>query len=392
MSLKTIMSRYEKYVIPCYNKVPVAFKRGRGTTLWDESGHAYLDFFSGWAVSSIGHCHPLVAKAIRDQASRLVHVPNNFYHDDQGRLAETIVRHAFPGKVFFCNSGAEAVEGAIKLARFYGYPKRTEIITMKGSFHGRTAGAMSATGQPKFHQGIKPLLGGFKRIAFNDLKALKKAITSKTVAVLLELIQGEGGVRVADAQYVKALRKICNDRGILLIVDEVQTGVGRTGKMFCYQHYGIRPDVMLLAKSLGNGFPIGAIVASQKLSKVLKPGTHATTFGGSPLACAASLAVFQAIKKERLLERAQSLSRYLMKALNDLKKKHSVVREVRGKGLLAALELKVPGKPVVDYCLKHFILINVTQNRVLRFAPPMIIRKQEIDRVLGVLDKALLRL
>jgi len=386
------IQRYKKYVIPCYNKVPVAFARGRGARLWNERGHEYLDFFSGWAVSNLGHCHAQVRQAIRRQASRLIHVPNNFYHAGQAALAEKIIRHAFPGKVFFCNSGAEAVEAGIKLVRAYGYPKRTEIITMQRSFHGRTSGAMSATGQAKVHQGIKPLLGGFKTIPFNHLGAFRKAISRKTAAVILELVQGEGGVNIADVDYVRGIRRLCTQKKILMVVDEVQTGMGRTGKMFCFEHYGIRPDVMLLAKSLGGGFPMGALVAARRVSDVLKPGMHATTFGGSPLACAAGLSVFDSIEKEKLLPRARVMSAYLTRKLKQLKQKHSKVRDVRGKGLMLAMELSVPGQPVYDYCLKNFLLINVTQGNVLRFAPPLNIRQQQIDRAIHVLDKALSRL
>jgi len=384
-----VIADYEKYVIPCYKKVPVVYERGRGTVLWDDKGRRYLDFFSGWAVSGLGHSHPGIVRAVARQASRLMHVPNNYYHAGHARLAGQIIRRAFPGKVFFCNSGAEAVEGAIKLARTRGYPKRTEIVTMHRSFHGRTIGAMSATGQAKFHKGIKPLLGGFKMVPFNDTALLKKAVTTKTAAVLLELVQGEGGVNVADRAYVRELRKICDRTGALMIADEVQTGMGRTGEIFCFKHYGIKPDVMLLAKSLGGGFPIGALVASSKVADVLKAGTHASTFGGSPIACAAGLAVFEVMRKEKVLMNVRRMSRRLFAGLQELKSRHPVVREVRGLGLLAAMELGEPAGAVYDYCLKRGVLINVTQERVLRLAPPLNVRAQDVDRTVGVMDGAL---
>lgn len=380
---------YLDYIMPSYTKVPIVFERGKGTRLWDAEGREYLDFFSGFAVSNVGHRHKRVVDGLKKQLDRLIHVPNSYYHEGQARLAEKLVKHAFPGKVFFCNSGAEAVEGAIKLARRFGGPGRYEIISMDLSFHGRTMGAISATGQKKFHEGIAPLLEGIRFVPFNDFGALEAAVTDKTCAVLLELIQGEGGVRIADQEYVKAVRALCDKKNVLLIVDEVQTGMGRTGKMFCFKNYGIEPDVMTLAKGLGGGFPIGAIVAGRKVQDHFQPGTHATTFGGSPLACAAALGVFEAIEKERLCENAFVTGATLLKKLWELKKKHEVIQSVRGVGLLTACELAVPGQPVFEACLEEGLIINVTQQNVLRLAPPLIIREKEIDEACGILDKAL---
>jgi predicted acetylornithine/succinylornithine family transaminase len=380
---------YYDYVVPSYVKVPVVFARGKNTRLWDARGKEYLDFFSGFAVSNVGHCHPKVVRAIRRQAAELIHVPNGYYHENQARLAERIIRHAFPGKVFFSNSGAEAVEGAIKLARRFGHPDRFEIITLERSFHGRTMGALSATGQTKFHEGMGPLLPGFRTVPLGDFGALERAVTPRTAAVLIELIQGEGGVRLASREYVERLRRLCDERNLLLIFDEVQTGMGRTGKMFCFKNYGIAPDVMTLAKGLGGGFPIGAVVAAAKVADVLQPGTHATTFGGSPLACAAALAVFDAIESEKLAENAFVAGGHLLKRLGELQRKHPAVVEVRGLGLLAALELSVPGQPVYEGCLAEGLLINVTQTNTLRFAPPLTIREKEIDRAVAVLDRVL---
>ncbi|MCA9396320.1 MAG: aminotransferase class III-fold pyridoxal phosphate-dependent enzyme, partial [Candidatus Omnitrophica bacterium] len=262
-SLKTISADSKKYIVPCYKRYPVAFVSGKGSILTDTEGKKYIDFFSGWAVSAVGHSHPSIAKALAKQASTLIHVPNNYYNALQSGLAKTIISASFPGKVFFCNSGAEAIEGAIKLARAYGGKKgKTDIITFNKSFHGRTTGAMSATAQAKYQKGMKPLLSGFKKAELNNIQSVKKAFSKKTAAILFEPIQGEGGVREASPEFMKWIRKFCDEHDILMMLDEVQTGIGRTGKLFCYQHYGIKPDVMLLAKSLGGGFPIGAIVAS----------------------------------------------------------------------------------------------------------------------------------
>ncbi len=389
-----IIDQYSQYVVGCYTKQPVVFTHGKDVWLWDSNGRKFLDYFSGWAVSGLGHCHPIVSKAIQKQAGEMIHLPNNFYHAGQGALAEAIVKRAFPGKVFFCNSGAEAVEGAIKLARAYGFAsKRTEIITMFRSFHGRTMGAMSATGQVKYQKGVRPLLGGFKMVPLNDLELLKKAITKKTIAIMLEPVQGEGGVNIASDEYLRFIDKLRRERDILYIADEVQTGFGRTGEWFGFQHTGIVPDIMTLAKSLGGGFPIGALVAGKKVQDVFKPGMHASTFGGSPIACAAALGVVEAIEKEKILPHARKMGTYLVKGLARLKAKYpALVKDVRGKGLLAAMELTVPGKPVYDFCFKEAILINVTQDSVVRLAPPLTVKTAESDRLLATLDRALAQL
>src|SRR3989338_187696 len=316
---KTIRLYYD-YVIPCYTRTPLVLERGKGTRVLDAQGDEYLDFFPGWAVSGIGHCHKRVVEALKRQAERLIHVSNNYYHELQGLLAEQVIRHSFPGKVFFCNSGAEANEAAFKLVRKCGNPQKNEIITMDRSFHGRTLAAIAATGQARFREGFEPTMPGFVNVPFNDMAALEKAVSPKTAAIVLELIQGEGGIRVADSQYLSAVRRLSNDKKILLIFDEVQTGMGRTGRMFCYKNFGIEPDIMTLAKSFGGGFPIGAMVAKKEIADVLQPGTHATTFGGSPLASAAALAVFEAIEKEKLIPNAVITGSHLFKKLNELKK------------------------------------------------------------------------
>lgn len=390
MSKKRLIQDYKKYVMPTYTREPLVIVKGKASRVWDISGREYLDFFPGWAVSGLGHTHPAVVKALKAQLNRILHVPNNYYNELQGKLAKKISKASFDGKVFFCNSGAESVEAAIKLARLYGSKKkRYEIITMKNSFHGRTLAAIAATAQPKYKQGFAPLPGGFKHVPFNDLKALKKKITKKTIAIMLELIQGEGGVNVADYQYIKELRVLCNKKDILLIFDEVQTGIARTAKMFCYQHYGVIPDIMTLAKSLGGGFPIGAIVAKRKFADTLTAGTHASTFGGSPIACAASLAVFEIIEKGKLLRNVEKMSAYLIKKLTELKKKYPLIKEIRGKGLMVGIELHKPGAQIYESCLSKGLLINCTHNSVLRIMPQIGVTKSEINKAIRILDSVL---
>jgi len=390
MNKKKLIQDYKKYVMPTYTREPLVVAKGRGSRIWDVAGREYLDFFPGWAVSGLGHAHPVVVKALSSQLKKILHVPNNYYNELQGKLAKKISKSSFDGKVFFCNSGAESVEAAIKLARLYGSRnKKFEIIAMKNSFHGRTLTAITATGQPKYQEGFAPLPGGFKHVPFNNLTALKKAISKKTAAIILEPIQGEGGINVADYQYIKALRALCNRKDILLIFDEVQTGIARTGKMFCYQHYGITPDVMTLAKSLGGGFPIGAIVAKRKIADTLGPGTHASTFGGSPIASAASLAVFEAIEKKKLLKNVEKMSVYLIKKLNKLKQKYSLIKEIRGKGLMIGIELHKEGAPIYKGCLNKRLLINCTHSSVLRIMPQICVTKKEIDKAIKILDSVL---
>lgn len=385
---KTIRLYYD-YVVPSYTKTPLVLERGQGTRVWDVHGDEYLDFFPGWAVSGIGHCHKRVTEAIKRQAERLMHVSNNYYHEQQALLAEEIIRHSFPGKVFFCNSGAEANEAAFKLVRKLGNPVRHDIIAMERSFHGRTLAAVSATGQKKFHEGFEPLTPGFTHVPFNDFEALEKALTPRTIAILIEPIQGEGGVRVADSQYLTSVKRLCQDKKLYLIFDEVQTGMGRTGRMFCFKNFGIEPDVMTLAKSLGGGFPIGAMVAKKEIADALGPGTHATTFGGSPLACVAALATFEAIEKEKLINNAVIVGSHLFKKLNELKKKHPMIRQVRGMALMAGLELSIDGKNIYEECLKRKLLINCTQGNVLRLMPPLVVKEKEVDRAMDILEGAI---
>jgi len=390
MNAEKIISLYGKYVMETYTRTPLVIKKAKGAIVEDANGKKYLDFFPGWAVSGIGHCHPDVERAISRQAKKLIHVSNNYYSAPQGMLAERIIRHSFPGKVFFCNSGAEANEGAVKLARKYGREKkRYEVISMNKSFHGRSLAMIAATGQEKVKLGFEPLPEGFKNIPFGDVSALENAITGRTAAVMMELIQCEGGINVAGAKYVKKVREICDKNDMVLIFDEVQTGMGRTGKMFCYQNYGIKPDVMTLAKSLGGGLPIGAMVASRKVADVLKPGSHASTFGGSPIVSAAALGVFEAIEKGKLLQNAVKQGRYLREKLSALKKKHDLIKEVKGIALTIGVELNTDGQAVYEKCLEHGLLINCTQKSILRIMPPLTVTAAQVDKAIAILDKVL---
>ncbi|MEW6101172.1 MAG: aspartate aminotransferase family protein [Candidatus Omnitrophota bacterium] len=389
MKIEEVFASYKENILPTYTKVPLVFVKGKGSYLWDIHGKKYLDFFPGWGVGSLGHCHPAVMQGVRDQVSKLIFIPNNYYHIPQAKLAREITYRTFPSKVFFCNSGAEANEAAIKFSRKFGKDERFEIITFENSFHGRTLAALAATGQKKYQEGFSPLPSGFKTVKFNDFEAVVNAVTDKTVAIMLELIQGEGGINVADQGFVTALRKLCDDKNLLLIVDEVQTGMGRTGKLFCYQHYGVTPDILTLAKALGGGLPIGVMVVKKELSDTLGPGMHASTFGGGPVICKAALAVLKAIQEEKLLSHAEKMSAYLFEELNGLREKYVIVKEVRGKGLMAGVELSMEGKGVVERCMQQGLLINCTHERVLRLMPALNVTKKEIDKALKILDESL---
>ncbi|MBI4397726.1 MAG: aspartate aminotransferase family protein [Candidatus Omnitrophica bacterium] len=389
MKTTDVQKLYDRYVLPTYSYLPVCLVKGKGAKVWDLAGKEYLDFFPGWAVSGLGHCHPKVVSALKEQSRKILHISNNFLNLTQARLAERISKESFPSRVFFSNSGAEAVEAAIKFARRSGSESgRYEIITMENAFHGRTLAALAATGQKKYLEGFDPIPEGFRKARMNDLDSVVKQITPKTIAILLEPIQGEGGIHVASAEFLKGIREICTGKKMLLILDEVQSGMGRTGKMFAFQHYGIEPDLMTLAKSLGSGVPIGALVVSNKINNVLTAGLHASTFGGNPLVARASLAVFEAIKKEKLLKNAQDMGDYLSVALEKLRHKFSFVREVRGLGLMKGVELAIPGKPIVDECRSGGLLINVTQERVLRIMPPLAVTRKQIEKAMGILEQA----
>lgn len=388
-----IVAMYEKYVMKTYKRVPLCLNKAKGSMVWDAQGNEYLDFFPGWAVSGIGHCHPTVSKAVSSQAKKLMHVSNNYYSEPQALLAKTIIENSFSGKVFFANSGAEANEAAVKLARKYGHDKgRYEIITMTKSFHGRTLAMITATGQDKVKIGFEPLPAGFTHVPFNDIDAVKAAINDKTIAIMLEPVQCEGGINIPSVEYMKALRKLCDEKDIVLIFDEVQTGMGRAGEMFAYKVLGVTPDVMTLAKSLGGGLPIGACVAREKFQDVLTPGTHASTFGGSPIVCAAALGVFEAIKKENLIANTRKMSAYLKKKLEALKVKYGFIKEIRCMGLIFGVELSIKGEDIYKECLKEGLLINCTQDTILRIMPSMTVKAKEIDKAVAILDKVMAKL
>ena len=394
MNKEELIASSEKNIIGTYRRQPVVFVRGEGAHLWDTEGKEYVDFVAGIAVCSLGHSHPKVVEAIRKQAGTLMHVSNLYYTEPQIRFAEMLVENSFADRVFFCNSGAEANEAAIKLARKYGHDNlggKYEILTMKGSFHGRTLAAITATGQEKFHAGFSPLPEGFKYVPFNDLQALEKAVSKKTCAVLLEPIQGEGGVRVPDEGYLRAVRELCDRKGILMILDEVQTGMGRTGRLFGYEHYGVTPDIMTLAKALGNGFPAGALAATEKVAAAFGPGTHASTFGGNPLAMAAAVATLETILADGFLESCREMGQYLQERLWSLRKDHPVIQEVRGKGLLVGLDLSIEGGSIVKACLERGVLINCTFDHILRMVPPLVVTRQDVDRLVQVLDEVMER-
>jgi acetylornithine aminotransferase len=392
MSLNTI-HRADTFMFKTYRRAPVTLVKGDGCRVWDENGKEYLDFIGGIAVCSLGHSSPVVSKALCEQSKRLVHVSNLFYTQPQTELAQILVENSFADRVFFCNSGAEANEAAIKLARHYSKerlgPESHGIITMENSFHGRTMATLSATGQEKIRKGFDPLLEGFRFVPFNDLGDLKSAVDGSVCAVMLEPIQGEGGVVLPDPDYLKGVREICTEHGILLILDEVQVGMGRTGRLFAHQHFGITPDIMTLAKALGNGLPIGAMLAREELTDSFGPGTHATTFGGTPLITAGALAVVKSLLNDGWIENAGEMGDYLKDKLAALQKNHSIIKDVRGLGLIVGLQLDREVADIAKTCMERGFLINCVQERVLRFVPPLIIGKEEIDRLVDCLGEVL---
>ncbi len=382
----------QKYFMNTVERIPVTLVRGEGARVWDEDGKEYLDFVAGWAVDSLGHCHPAVAKAVTEQVNTLIQTSNQFFTIPQIQLAELLVQNSRLDKVFFCNSGAEATEGAVKLARRWGKLKLNgayEVITALNSFHGRTLAMTAATGQPKFQQPYAPMPTGFTHVEYNNIEAIKAATTERTCAVMLEPVQGEGGVNVPDDNYLKAVRVWCDQKGILLILDEIQTGIGRLGTLFAYEQYGVEPDIMPLAKGLGSGLPIGAIMATERAS-VFKPGEHGSTFGGNPVACAAGYATLKFIIEHDIPGNARKVGQHLVKGLGKLKEKYPFVTDVRGRGLLVAIEFNSDiAQSVVMACLAQGLLLNRVKPNALRFMPPLIISEKEIDAALAILDKAL---
>lgn len=390
MNTKEVKEIYDRYVIPNYTRNPILLVKGSGVNIWDAEDKRYLDLFSGWAVSLLGHCHPNVVAAIQNQAAKLQHAPNIYYTEPQGLLAKHISEKSFGGQCFFCNSGAEANEAAIKLARIHNSNTgRYKIVTFLNSFHGRTIATVTATAQPKYHKGFAPLVEGFSYVPFNDLEALKNAIDDKTCAIMLEPIQGEGGINIATREFMQGMRRLCDEKGLLMILDEVQCGMGRSGKYFAYQHYDIEPDIMTLAKALGGGVAIGAMTAKKEIAKSLVPGSHASTFGGNPLACAAGVAVFETIEKEGLLDNVAKIGRYSIEQLKLLQKAHKIIHEVRGIGLMIGIELTVSGSEFIKNCIQAGLFLNCTHDKVIRFMPPLNVTKEHIDEGMNIIRSIL---
>ena len=392
MNTKEIRELDKKFIINTYGERPLALVRGKGTRVWDTEGKEYLDLFSGIGVNLLGYGHPKVLEVIKRQVEKLIHVSNLYYTEPQVKLAKLLSENSFGGKCFFSNSGAEANEAAIKLVRKYAKQKQKdkyEIITARGSFHGRTLVTLSATGQAKYRKGFEPMPVGFKYVPFNDIEAVRKALTDKSCAIMLEPIQGEGGDHIATEEYLISLKKLSEKHGLLLIFDEVQCGLGRTGKLFAYQHAGVEPDIMTLAKPLGGGLPLGAMLAREEVAAAFQPGNHASTFGGNPVACAAGVAVMETILEENLLENAENVGNYLLQRLRELKQRYGFIVDVRGRGLMSGMELSFQGKEIAGECLKRGLLINCTAETFIRFLPPLIVTREEIDEGIEILDTVL---
>jgi len=394
MKNRDIFKLTDKYVANTYARYPVALVRGKGARVWDADGKEYLDFVAGIAVNNLGHSHAAVVRAIQAQARKLIHVSNLYHIAPQAELARELCRRSFADRVFFCNSGAEANEAAIKLTRRYGAERlggKYEILSTRNSFHGRTLATLTATGQEKVRAGYDPLPAGFRQVPYDDLPAMEGAIDGKTAAILVEPIQGEGGVVVPDPGYLQGLRELCDRRGLLLIFDEVQVGMGRTGKFFAYEHFGVEPDVMTLAKALGGGLPLGAMLAKEAVARSFSPSSHASTFGGNPLVCGVGLAVIRTLLQDGVLKNCVKMGKLLFSGLQRLKKRFPFVRDVRGRGLILGMELEHDGSEIVQDCLTEGLLINCTAQKVLRFLPPLTVGKKDIERALSILERVLAR-
>ena len=390
MTTKQIIERAERFLMPTYTRIPLVIEKGQGVRVWDREGKEYLDFISGIGVMEVGHCHPEIVKAIQGQVKELIHCSNLYHIRLQVELAEELCRCSFADRVFFSNSGAEANEAAIKLARKFGSSRGAfEILSMENSFHGRTLATLGITGQTKYQKGFGPFASGVRFVPFNDLSQVEQGFSSKTCAVILEPIQGEGGIKVADKSFLQGLRQLCDQEGILLILDEVQCGLGRTGRLFAYEHYGIEPDILTVAKPLGGGFPMGATLAREEVANSFQPGDHASTFGGNPLACAAALAFLRVLIEERLVEKAEERGGYFHQQLEKIKEEFHLIKEVRGKGLMVGMELYSGAREVVKECRERGLLINCAAGNTLRFLPPLIVQKEDINRALEILAESL---
>ena len=388
LSSAETIALFEKYVIPNYTRYPISLVRGEGSWVWDAEGKRYLDLFPGWGCNMLGYCPPPVVHAVQEQVARLIHVPNTWYTEQQGRFAELLCTRGF-GKAFFCNSGAEAVEGAIKLARLHTPEKRFKIITFENGFHGRTLGAITATAQPKYHEGLGPLVAGFRYVAFNDLDAVAEMLDDETAAILIEPIQGEGGVNIPDDDFLPGLRKLADDNGCLLVFDEVQTGVGRTGTWFGYQQWDVQPDIMTLAKGLAGGLACGALIASDEVAPSLRPGMHASTFGGNPIAMAGGIATVEMIENEHLLDHCQQMAERFRSLLESLREELPIITDLRIRGMMIGIELTIPATPAVGKCMERGVLVNATHETVLRLLPAINITPEQVDEGCDVIADVL---
>ncbi len=394
MTTDELIALSNKYIMSTYKRFPIVLVRGSGARVWDSNGKEYLDFVAGIAVCSLGHSHPKVVEAIKKQVEILTHVSNLYHMEPQILYARQLMENSFAHKAFFCNSGAEANEAAIKLARKYAYENtgkgKYELITMKDSFHGRTMATVTATGQTKFQVGFAPLLEGFKYVPFDNISALSDAITDKTCGVMLEPIQGEGGVKIPDDKYLSEVRRICDEKGILMILDEIQVGMGRTGTLFAYEHYKVKPDIVTLAKAVGNGFPIGVMMATDRVASAFQPGSHASTFGGNPLAMAAALATLETIMNDGILENVRKVGAYFIKRLHEMKNKSSIIKDIRGRGLIIGIEISIEGSQIVNACMDRGLLIKCVGGNVLRFVPPLTITEKDVNAAVAILGEVIM--
>lgn len=381
---------FKDYVVPNYVRYPVELVRGEGSYVWDRAGDRYLDFFPGWGCNILGHCPPKVVQAVQEQVAKLIHVPNTWYTEVQGRWAKLLSERSFGGQAFFCNSGAEANEAAIKLARLHTPESKYKILTFQGGFHGRTLGATAATAQPKYHQGLGPLMAGFVYAPFGDLEAAKKLVDDETCGILVEPIQGEGGIKIPPKEFLQGLRELADERGCLLMFDEVQAGFGRTGKWFAYQHFGVTPDVMTLAKGLCAGIAGAALLTTKEIAPSLRPGMHAATFGGNPIAAAAGIAAIETIDEQNLLPQAVRIGQLFKERMEDLKSRCALIKEVRGQGVMIGVELFADGVPVVQGCLDKKLLVNCTQGTVIRLLPALTLEEEQIHAGCDILEQVLL--
>jgi acetylornithine/N-succinyldiaminopimelate aminotransferase len=389
LSSQATVKLFEKYVIPNYGRFPVSLVRGEGSYVWDSEGNRYLDLFPGWGCNLLGHCPPPVVEAVRDQVGRLIHVPNTWYTEEQGRWAQALSERSFGGQAFFCNSGTEANEAAIKLVRLHTPKKRYKIITFEGGFHGRTLGSTTATAQPKFHEGLGPLMAGFVYAPYDDLDAVADLIDDETAGILVEPVQGEGGVRIPPDGFLAGLRRLADEHELLLVFDEVQTGCGRTGDWFAYQHFGVTPDVMTLAKAICGGLAGAAMLTKPEIAPSLRPGMHAATFGGNPIAARAGIATIEMIEKEGLLENARRLSQVFRERLEAIQAECGIIREVRVVGLMIGIELAIEGGPTVKACMERRLLINCTHGTVVRLLPAMTLTEEQVHQGCDILAEVL---